>query len=128
MTSPDYSDSLQNIPVLRCCWAVKMLLLFFFTENFISPIVGNKLVSGCRLWVGAQGGNAVIDKNPERDVASSNYGCLHMDDVTQEIDSGRPWPLPVLCSDEAECWVEAFRWGRVARLRFVQWFLIPIFT
>lgn len=92
-------------------------ILFLFRENFISPIVGDKLVSGCGVRVWAQSGHAVIHKDPEGNMASSNDGCLHMDDVTQEIDTRRPWPLPVLCSDRAERWVEAFRWEGVAQLR-----------
>lgn len=101
----------------------------FFSVETISPIVGDKWVSGCGLRVWAHSGHAVIHKDPEWDVASSEDGGLHLDDVTQEIDTGRPWPLPVLCSDQAERWVEVVRWvvgsGRVVQIRLAQWFLIP---
>lgn len=100
-----------------CCWAVNIFFLFL-SGDFISPIVVDKWVSGCGLRVWAQGGHAVVHKDPEGDVASSKDGRLHLDDVIQEVHTGRPGPLPVLCPVGGI--------GRVVKVRLAQWILIPV--
>lgn len=63
-------------------------------------MVGYKCVSGRGLRVWAQGGHAGVYKDPQGDVAPPKDSRLHLHDLVEEVDAGRPRPPPVLCSEQ----------------------------